>query len=212
MKNINIDFIELLRSSYFESKSKLLEEFGYILDNDITIKKQIFVYVDKRIKQVIVIICGLDLNLYLDNINFSTITNIVNDYNKIKKDGETFIKKIIDKYNEYNIIFMGHSLGGYIINKNLNNTIYKCYTYNPFFIYEKASENIKNYRTSSDILSIGLIGKETKTIEINLWDYLFNKKFDIIRYFIDSHHTTILIVNNLTINIEITIYSDDKEE
>ena len=174
MKNINIDFIELLRSSYFESKSKLLEEFGYILDNDITINKQIFVYVDKRIKQVIVIICGLDLNLYLDNINFSTITNIVNDYNKIKKDGETNIKKIIDKYNEYNIIFMGHSLGGYIINKNLNNTIYKCYTYNPFFIYEKASENIKNYRTSSDILSIGLIGKETETetIEINLWNYL----------------------------------------
>ena len=41
---------------------------------------------------------------------------------------------------------------------------------------------------------------------------LFNYKFNIINYLIDSHDTTILIVNNLTINIEITIYSDDKEE
>jgi hypothetical protein len=206
MKLVNIDFIELLRTSYFESKSKLLEEFGYILDNDITINKQIFLYVDKRIKQVIVIICGLDLNLYLDNINFSTITNIVNDSNKIIKDGETNIKKIIDIYNEYNIIFMGHSLGGYIINKNLNNTKYNCYTYNSSFIYEKASENIKNYRTSSDILSIGLIGKETETIELNLWYYLFNKKFDIIQFFKDSHYTTILSLYNYHLYIDIPVY------
>jgi hypothetical protein len=204
MKTVNIDFIEILRNFYIESKSKLLEEIGYSLDTDLIQGDKIFVYKDERIKSVIVIVKGLDN--FLKDFNIFKIQNIVNESITMIKNGEMNIKKIIDKYNEYNIIFIGHSLGGYIINKNLNNTKYNCYTYNPFLVLDKPSQNIKNYRTSGDIFSMSLIGKEIETIDIDLINYVVKNNFDIINYLIDSHLTTILHLYKISINIEIPVY------
>jgi len=206
MKTVNIDFIEILRNFYIESKSKLLEEIGYSLDTDLIQGDKIFVYKDERIKSVIVIVKGLDNFLKKKDFNIFKIQNIVNESITMVKDGEMNIKKIIDKYNEYNIIFIGHSLAGYIINKNLNNTKYNCYTYNPFLVLDKPSQNIKNYRTSGDIFSMGLIGKEIETIDIDLINYVVKNNFDIINYLIDSHLITILHLYKISINIEIPVY------
>lgn len=204
MGSVNIDFINLLRESYIFSQLKELENLGYSLDNQIKDINRILIYKDERIKSLIVVIYGLDI---IKDFHFFKIPSIINEFNDKIKYGEINIKKIIEKYNEYNIIFIGHSLGGYIINKNLNNTKYNCYTYNPFLVNE-TSNNIKNYRTNGDILSLGLIGKETETIDINIWNYLLKNKFNFISYLIESHYTNILNINNKKINIEIPVYKE----
>jgi hypothetical protein len=210
MKTVNIDFIKLLRESYISSNLKEIEEIGYNLDTDLIQGDKILLYRDERIKSIIVIVKGL--NDITKDFNIFKIPNIVNEANDIVKNGEVNIKKIIEKYNEYNIIFIGHSLGGYVINKNLKNTKYQCYTYNPFLpilLEDTSSNNIKNYRTSGDILSIGKIGKQIETIEIDIINYLINNKFNIINYLKDSHFTTILHLYNISLNIEITVYTED---
>lgn len=209
MKTVNIDFVKLLRDSNISPKLKGLEEIGYSLDTNVIEGDKILLYKDERIKSIIVIVKGLD-DITKD-FNIFKIPNIVNEANNIVKNGEINIKTILQKYNEYNIIFIGHSLGGHIINKNLKNTKYNCYTYNPFFpihLEDTASKNIKNYRTSGDILSIVPIGKEIETINIDIIKYLLNNKFNIINYFKDSHFTTILDLNNISLNIGIPVYTE----
>ena len=209
MKTVNIDFVKLLRESYISSNLNDLVRIGYSLDTNVIEGDKILLYKDERIKSIIVIVRGLD-DITKD-FNIFKIPNIVNEANNIVKNGEINIKTIIEKYNEYNIIFIGHSLGGYIINKNLKNTKYNCYTYNPFFpihLEDTTSKNIKNYRTSGDILSIVPIGKGIETIEIDIIKYLLNNKFNIINYFKDSHFTTILDLYNISLNIEIPVFSE----
>jgi hypothetical protein len=211
MKTVNIDFVKLLRESYISSNLKELEEIGYSLDTDVIEGNKILVYKDERINSIVVIVKGLD-DITKD-FNIFKIQSIIEESNEIIRNGEININKIIKKYNEYNIIFIGHSLGGYVINKNLKNTKYNCYTYNPFLpilLEDTASNNIKNYRASGDLFSIVPIGKEIETIEIDLINYLSNNKFNIINYLKDSHFTTILDLYKYSINIEIQVYSEDK--
>lgn len=211
MKTVNIDFVKLLRESYISSNLKELEEIGYSLDTDLIQGDKILLYRDERIKSIIVIVEGLDD--ITNDFNIFKIPNIVNEVNEIIRNGEINIKKIIEKYNEYNIIFIGHSLGGYVINKNLKNTKYNCYTYNPFLpilLEDTTSKNIKNYRASGDILSIVPIGNEIETIEIDIINYLLKNKFNIINYLKDSHFTTILYLYNISLNIEIPVYDENQ--
>lgn len=206
MKTISVDFVKLLRESYNKKKLEELENLGYSLDNQIKDINRMLIYKDERIKSIIVVIYGMDIR---KDFNFLKISSIINEFNDKIKYGEINIKKIIEIYNDYNIIFIGHSLGGFIINKNLNNKEYNCYTYNACFIGDKSTKNIKNYRTNGDIFSLGLIGKETETIDINIWNYLLKNKFNLISYLIESHYTNILNINNKKINIEIPVYEKE---
>lgn len=206
MKTVSIDFVKILRELYIKSKSEELENLGYDQDTEIIDDSKIFLYKDVSLKSLIVLFIGLDLT---KDFNVFKIPNIINEATAMVKNGELNIKKIIEKYNEYDIIFLGHSLGGHIINKNLKNTKYKCFTYNSFLVNDKPSLNIKNYRTNGDILSLGLIGKETETIDINLWDYLFKNNFNLINYFIESHYTGILNKLNIKLNIDIPVNKEN---
>lgn len=206
MKTISVDFVKLLRESYNKKNLEELENLGYCLDNQIEDINRMLIYKDERIKSIIVVIYGMDIR---KDFNFLKISSIINEFNDKIKYGEINIKKIIEIYNDYNIIFIGHSLGGFIINKNLNNKEYNCYTYNACFIGDKSTKNIKNYRTNGDIFSLGLIGKETETIDINIWNYLLKNKFNLISYLIESHYTNILNINNKKINIEIPVYEKE---
>lgn len=206
MKTISVDFVKLLRESYNKKNLEELENLGYCLDNQIEDINRMLIYKDERIKSIIVVIYGMDIR---KDFNFLKIPSIINEFNDKIKYGEINIKKIIEIYNDYNIIFIGHSLGGFIINKNLNNKEYNCYTYNACFIGDKSTKNIKNYRTNGDIFSLGLIGKETETIDINIWNYLLKNKFNLISYLIESHYTNILNINNKKINIEIPVYEKE---
>jgi hypothetical protein len=203
MKTISVDFVKLLRESYNKKNVEELENLGYSLDNQIEDINNMLIYKDERIKSIIVVIYGMNIT---KDFNFLKIPSKINEFNDKIKYGEINIKKIIEIYNDYNIIFIGHSLGGFIINKNLNNKEYNCYTYNACFIGDNSKKNIKNYRTNGDILSLGLIGKETETIDINIWNYLLKNNLNLISYLIESHYTNILDINNKRINIEIPVY------
>lgn len=206
MKTVSIDFVKILRELYIKSKSEELENLGYDQDTEIIDDSKIILYKDVSLKSLIVLFIGLDLT---KDFNVFKIPNIINEATTMVKNGELNIKKIIEKYNEYDIIFLGHSLGGHIINKYLKNTKYKCFTYNSFLVNDKPSLNIKNYRTNGDILSLGLIGKEAETIDINLWDYLFKNNFNLINYFIESHYTGILNKFNIKLNIDIPVNKEN---
>jgi hypothetical protein len=152
MKTISVDFVKLLRESYNKKNVEELENLGYSLDNQIEDINNMLIYKDERIKSIIVVIYGMNIT---KDFNFLKIPSKINEFNDKIKYGEINIKKIIEIYNDYNIIFIGHSLGGFIINKNLNNKEYNCYTYNACFIGDNSKKNIKNYRTNGDILSLG---------------------------------------------------------
>uniref|UniRef100_A0A6C0KM51 Uncharacterized protein n=1 Tax=viral metagenome TaxID=1070528 RepID=A0A6C0KM51_9ZZZZ len=197
MKYSEVDFVRCLRESFYTSKSEILENLGYIIDNDFSNCQKLLVYYNKNVSSVIVLFFGVSLK----DFNIFQIPSLVKEVNDRIKFGEIGIKKINEKYKDYNdIIFIGHSIGGHIINKNLNGTKYKCYTFNPFFVTNKPSNNIKNYRTSGDILSYNL---DTEIIEIDLWNYLHNNNFDIIKFLIDSHSTTSLNENGIKIELPI---------
>lgn len=193
-------------------KSDRLEQLGYKMINQNN--KYHYLFINDLTKKGIVLILGLESeydNLVLELINPANIFKFDENNSRFLKiinyiimrinEGSSFINNIKQNYTEYEITFFGNSIGGLIINKNLQNTKFKCYTYNPAFIYENVnSENIINYRTSGDIVSLPYIFfKNTQIIEVTFIEYLLkndliktnlNEFFNInnfINYVIDSH-------------------------
>jgi hypothetical protein len=201
---INVDLITILRQSTIDDKVVILEKIGYEKDEEF--HNPLLVYINKCINAIIVILPGLNIRplikspFCLEEIHRTVIN--ADNLNILYEEG---IKKVCDKYNnKHNIIFIGHSFGGLVINSKLNNTIHKCYCYNSCFVNERSSNNINNYRTNCDLLSIGLIDKETETIYINLLEYLIKQKGNLLDFFIEVHETTIFTkVDNLNIMIPI---------
>lgn len=209
MDNVNFSLTNILRDVCFTNKSEIIENLGYIKDDELS-NKNVTVYVDTRIQSVVVILPGADLEKYYRDNTFMNIINIFNVLNYLKEKNNSYekcIEEVIKKYSEYTIIFLGHSLGGLIINLKLQNTKYNCYVYNPFFVNKEASENIRNYRTNIDILSLGLIGKKNETVDLNFLDGLVKYNFDIFKFLLDSHETTIFnIYPDKSIFIPIQVY------
>jgi hypothetical protein len=199
MKYIEKNLIMILRQHYIEKNIKILEDIGYKRDTTMC-DENISVYTDNNQQNVIAIIPGISLRKIMNDISIVKIHSIIDNINARKEN----INNVIKKYSDANIIFVGHSIGGFIINLVLNNTKYKCYTYNPSFVNRKSSDNIKNYRTDADILSLGLIGKEEQTINIDFMKYFTEKKGNIFDYLLDVHETTIVTkLENISIDIPV---------
>jgi len=202
MDNTNISLTAVIREVAFTNKSDIIENLGYVKDDDLRNSSDLrngdaVVYVDKRIQSALVILPGADPGEYIKDKNFIEIINIFNviDYLKYKITSyEKCIEEVIKKYSEYTIIFFGHSIGGFMINLKLQDSKYNCYTYNPCFINKQSSENIRNYRTNGDILSLGLIGKETETVNLDCLDGLIKFQFNIIYFLYELHTTTIFTI------------------
>jgi len=198
MDYTNISFTEVLGDIFYKNNSEIIEKLGYIKDEELSYvdlsNRVTAVYLDNRIKTVLVVMPGANIVNYVNKIEFFYIINIIGLVKFLKELSDIYkkcIEDIIQKYSEHNIIFFGHSLGGLIINLQLQNTNYNCYVYNPCFVNDKSSENIYNYRTNGDVLSLGLIGKETKTIDVDIIDYLVKCNYDIVKLFTDVHNTDI---------------------
>jgi hypothetical protein len=199
-KNIKkIGLIKTIRECNIINNSATLNEFGYILNTDIS-NDYTLVFINDNIKQIIVFLKGVDYTKFIPYIKEkgiyhalknNTIKKVITQIGELIDTQENDINKIIYKYSTHTITFFGHSLGGLIINAKLKNTKYKCYTYNAFLVTETPSENIQNYRINVDIPSLPLL-KENKTIHINIIDFLFKKKFNIIELLKDSHQTDII--------------------
>lgn len=214
MDYTNISFTEILGDIFYKNNSEIIEKLGYIKDDELSYvdlsNRVTAVYVDNRIKTVLVFMPGANIGKYVNTIEFFYNINIIGLVKFLKELSDIYkkcIEDIIQKYSEHNIIFFGHSLGGLIINLQLQNTNYNCYVYNPCFVNEQSSENIYNYRTNGDVLSLGLIGKETKTIDVDIIDYLVKCNYDIVKLFTDVHNTDIFkIYPDKSILIPIPVY------
>jgi beta-glucosidase len=226
--NRKVKFIEILHSLQENKRSKTLEDLGYKLNSSLNKNNNHFIYVNDKCKTVIAVILGFEKeynNLILDILNPLNILKVEENKNKFIKiinylvdnleQGKSFIKDIKKTYVDYKVTFLGYSIGGFIINTNLQDTIFKCYTYNPAFINEnknKSNGNIINYRTSGDIISLGYLFEEyTKTIEVRFFDYLLKNNLQassVINYIINSHYLNFLD-NYEDKQIEIEIPSDN---
>jgi hypothetical protein len=195
-----IGLIKTIRECNITNNSTTLNEFGYILNTDIS-NVHTLVFINDNIKHIIVFLRGAycirslipyvkEKRIY-EAFQTRAINKVLTEICELIDTQENDINMLIDKYSTHTITFFGHSLGGLIINGKLKNTKYKCYTYNPFLVTETPSENIQNYRTNLDIPSLLLL-KENNTIHINIFDFMFKKNFDIIDIIKDSHEHDII--------------------
>lgn len=201
-----IKFIEELNNLRTLGKSETLEKLGYksIEQNN----NNHFLYINDTNNSVIAVVLGFEMeytDLVLDLINPINIFNFNENNDKFFKildylhtridEGTEFINNIKDKYSNKDLLFLGNSIGGFLINKNLYETNVKCYTYNSAFFCENIqNDNIVNYRTSGDIVSLGnIFSKYTKTIEVTFIEYLLKNHLDnFIDYTINSHYLDFL--------------------
>ena len=207
MKYTSVDLVEIIQDCNNNNNTRL-EQLGYIKDDELT-NKYVYVYKDMRINSIVVILKGYNNEEFPKDFTFTYqyIFKHLKNINEHLAVSESLINNICERYSDTEITFIGHSLGGLLINKQLNNTKHKCYTYNPFLVDLKSSDNIKNYRANLDLGSLGLIGKEEKTIYINFIDYLVTKKGNIFDLLLDSHDTKIFtLYDDLEIPIDILTY------
>ena len=207
MKYTSVDLVEIIQDCNNNNNTRL-EQLGYIKDDELT-NKYVYVYKDMRINSIVVILKGYNKEEFPKDFTLTHlyIFNHLKNINEHLAVSESLINNICERYSDTEITFIGHSLGGLLINKQLNNTKHKCYTYNPFLVDLKSSDNIKNYRANLDLGSLGLIGKEEKTIYINFIDYLVTKKGNIFDLLLDSHDTKIFtLYDDLEIPIDILTY------
>jgi hypothetical protein len=201
-----IKFIKELNNLRTLGKSETLEQIGYksIEQNN----NNHFIYVNENKNSVIVVVLGLEMkyiDLLLDLINTAKIFDFNNKNDNILDilyylrtridEGTDFINDVKDKYSNKTLIFLGNSIGGFLINKILHDTNIRCYTYNSAFICENIhNENIVNYRTSGDIVSLGnIFSKYTKTIEVTFIEYLCKNNLDnFVDFIVNSHYLDFL--------------------
>lgn len=201
-----IKFVKTIEECYYTNNSSILNKYGYIKNTELS-NNHTIVFTNDNIKQMIVVLKG-DFFLYtmfepyiknknnrkdiIKALQYKNIHQIIKQLYELIETQETDIDTLIsNKYSSYNITFFGHSMGGLMINSKLSNTKYNCYVYNPFLVTKTRSENIKNYRTNLDILSYEL-SKENNTIHIDVIDFLFKKKFDILELLVDAHNTDVI--------------------
>ena len=197
MRVENINFIKLINKTSSNIISEDLTNMGYQINTseefqkyNITDYQRNQIYINEDIKQILVIVSGFDGVKFFESSNMLEKLFVINTLKNTLDSCLNFIQNVIDKYTEYNITFIGSSIGGLAINLKLNNTNYKAYTYNAFLVNFKASDNITNYINSADILSIGLFDKNPKFININLLDFFIKEQFNLINILKNLHQTT----------------------
>ena len=194
-ETVDLSLTDILAECYDYNKVTSIEQLGYIKEPELSTEGSV-VYLNEKIKAVVVILPGYDLPINWENIDIMhsaiVLLNSVNEILDRIKNYENCIEEVIKKYENYNITCLGGSIGG-------NNTNIKGYTYNPVLVNEKASDNISNHRVLTDPLSLNILlfEKTTKQIFIPYPDYAYNKKNNnnFLDYLFDSHLKSIIRQN-----------------
>lgn len=87
MKYSEVDFVRCLRESFYSSNSEILENIGYIIDNDLTRCQKLLVYYNKNVSSVIVLFFGVNLKEF----NIFQIPSLVKEVKDRIKFGEIYI-------------------------------------------------------------------------------------------------------------------------
>lgn len=163
-------------------RAKVLKRFGYVLDKELSTPDRIVAF-NPFSKDLLYAPRGTELksrgNIF-DNKDLQT--DIILGAGGLKQtkrydEERSSILKAKKKYNEDKATFVGHSLGGGILNQMGNDVITeqdKVITYNAPIL--KPRRNATHYRTQGDIFSVFNQGATTlpneNKISVNLGNYL----------------------------------------
>ena len=113
---------------------------------------------------------------------------------------QNVVKSINNKYSEYNKLYLGFCLGGYIANNYVSGKNVTAYTYNSFFCKHNNENDIKiiNYCEILDLGNIySLFDKNVKRIPINSHNERMSKIIDNIIHFNFNKIKTLKILDHL---------------
>lgn len=165
-KRKKLKLYKALKIAYMRNKPKrqarLLKKYGYILDTDLSDARETMVAYNPFDKKVLFIPNGTEFKNTGTNQKTKE-KDLLTDFNLalggIKqtgryKDTKNTLTKAHDKYKDANFIVAGHSLGGTLGNYVAEKKD-KVITYNAGFSPNmKARENVTNYRTQGDVVSV----------------------------------------------------------
>jgi hypothetical protein len=142
---------------------KILKRYGYRLDTDLSNPRETLVAYNPFDKKVLFVSNGTDKRSEKD-----LITDVGLAIGGLKQserfmDTKDILTKAKDKYKGSKFVLAGSSLGGSLVNSVASPTD-KVLTYNTAYLpRSKAQPNVKNYRTSGDVVSY-FSPKENTTI------------------------------------------------
>lgn len=157
-----------LKLSYVTSdakRAKALKRYGYVLDKELSTPERLVAYSPFK-KDILYVPRGTELKSgghIFDNPDLKT--DIILGTGGLKqtqryKDEENTLLKARQKYKEDKVVFVGHSLGGGLVNALPSRSQDKVITYNAPIL--KAKRNAVHYRTEGDIFSF--LNKEAVTL------------------------------------------------
>lgn len=172
---------------------RFLEENGYTCDLELSLNnKYIVVYYNKNNKKLIVYFDGIDsiFENYLKNLDFLKCKNLFDEYSdRVKKT----VNIINQKYNDYQKLYLGYCLGGYMLNNYVNGENIRAYTYNCFGI-KHTNNNIQvtNYCQELDLQNcFWRLDKNSKVINSHkkyvMEQFLNFYKIDLADFFLQLH-------------------------
>lgn len=193
-----------------------LTELGYKCDSQLC-SKYILVYFNKKKNKLIIYFDGID-SVFTEKLKQNDLfkcKEYVDDYTVRVKNTIDVINK---KYPEYNKLYLGYCLGGYMINNFVNGKHIVGYTYNSFGLqHNKIEDDIKiiNYceildiknmfwRFDTDNKKCKLINSHQKFLTTHITSFLNNFNIATLYYDLDKimHHMHVIYsVDDLLIEI-----------
>ena len=140
-ETVDLSLTDILAECYDYNKVTSIEQLGYIKEPELSTEGSV-VYLNEKIKAVVVILPGYDLPINWENIDIMhsaiVLLKSVNEILARIKNYENCIEEVIKKYENYNITCLGGSIGGKSICEKIkgHNTNIKGYTYNPVLVNE----------------------------------------------------------------------------
>ena len=213
---MNIFFIKLIKylniwsyKTYDEKfiyNYSFLEENGYTCDLELSLNnKYIVVYYNKNNKKLIIYFDGIDsvFENYLKNFDLLKCKILFDEYSDRVKKTTNIINQ---KYSNYQKLYLGYCLGGYMINNYVNGENIRAYTYNCFGL-KHTNNNIQvtNYCQELDLQNcFWRLDKNSKVINSHkkyvMEQFLNFYKIDLADFFLQLH--IINSVDDTSITIE----------
>lgn len=155
----NLRLYKALKIGYTRDQAKqakALKRYGYVLDRDLSNSREHVVAYNPFQKKLLYISHGTDP---LSSKDLQTDIALAVGGLKQTKRYESERNALLKAQEKYKVpaaqtVLAGHSLGGGIVNA-IAPSGSRAVTYNPAFtVGQKARENVQNYRTAGDVVSI----------------------------------------------------------
>ena len=145
---------------------KALKNYGYVIDPELTNEREHVVAFNPSNKKLLWIEQGTDPTSLKDLTTDVRLALGGLKHTQRFQDSKHTLLKATEKYavKPENMTFVGHSLAGEIVS-NLAPNKSRVYTYNGAFLpTDKARENVSNFRTTGDIVSVFAPSANTQTL------------------------------------------------